>query len=403
MKNLQKVVIDTCSLLNHENLIDDLKNDYDIIIPIKVVEELDNIKQNSPNEELKYHARKAIHSLKRNYNIIDFDLINSIDEAFDEDINDNKIVSCAKRNNAILVTDDMNLVVKAYSLGLSHLDIKDKSTDDLYNGIKEVIMSEKELLDLYENNKDNKYDCLTNEYLIVKNENGTIIDKLKWNGCMYTPISFKTIDNDFNGRVKPRNPEQELAFDLLQNPNLTVKLIKGSWGGGKDYLMSAHAIDLVRKQRYDKIIWLRNNIEVKNSKQIGFLPGDKDDKLLPFVSPLADNMGGFDGLQMWMMSGKIEVEHLGFIRGRTFNRSIVICSEAENTTKEHLQLIISRMGEDSQLWINGDIKQVDDKIFESNNGLTQCIHYLKGNPLFGTVELNTTERSETARLASLLG
>ena len=275
--------------------------------------------------------------------------------------------------------------------------------DDEYNGVKEIVLSEQNLIYLYEHNRENIYDCLINQYLIVKDEKGIILDKLKWNGSIYQPISFKVIQNDFNGKVKPRNLEQELAFDLLQDNDIKVKLIQGAWGGGKDFLMSAHAIDFVKKQRYDKIIWLRNNIEVKNSKQIGFLPGDKNDKLLPFASPLADNMGGFDGLQLWMMSGRIEVEHLGFIRGRTFNRCIVICSEAENTTKEHLQLIISRMGEDSQLWINGDIKQVDDRIYESNNGLKQCIHYLKDNPLFGTIELNTTERSETARLAAIMG
>jgi len=403
MRRLQKVVIDTSALLNHDGLIDDLKDEYKIVIPIKVVEELDNIKQNSANDELKYHARKSIHSLRENYDLITFDLTNDIDESFDEVINDNKIVTCAKRNKALLLTDDMNLRVKAYSLGLSCLELEKEKQEDKYNGAKVITLSEKNLLYLYEHNRENMYDCLTNQYLIVKNEKGDIVDKLKWNGNIYQPISFKVISNDFNGKVKPRNVEQELAFDLLQDNDIKVKLIQGGWGGGKDFLMSAHAIDLVRKQRYDKIIWLRNNIEVKNSKQIGFLPGDKNDKLLPFVSPLTDNMGGFDGLQMWMMSGKIEVEHLGFIRGRTFNRCIVICSEAENTTKEHLQLIISRIGEDSQLWINGDIKQVDDKIYESNNGLKQCVHYLKGNPLFGTVELNTTERSETAKLAVLLG
>lgn len=403
MRKLQKVVIDTSALLNHVNLVDDLKDFYKIIIPIKVVEELDNIKQNSTNDNLKYYARKSIHSLRENYDLIFFDLINTVDESFDEPINDNKIVSCAKRNKAFLLTDDMNLRVKAYSLGLECLDLEKKEDEADYNGVKELVLSEQALLYLYEHNRENIYNCLTNQYLVIRNEVGDVVDKLKWNGSIYHPISFKVVTNDFNGKVKPRNLEQELAFDLLQDNDIRVKLIQGAWGGGKDFLMSAHAIDLVRKQRYDKIIWLRNNIEVKNSKQIGFLPGDKNDKLLPFASPLADNMGGFDGLQMWMMSGRIEVEHLGFIRGRTFNRCIVICSEAENTTKEHLQLIISRMGEDSQLWINGDVKQVDDKIYESNNGLKQCIKYLKGNPLFGTIELNTTERSETARLAVLLG
>lgn len=403
MINKQNLVIDTSSLLNRDNLINELKDQYNIIIPIKVVEELDNIKQNSPNDTLKYHARKVIRTLKDNYENIKFDLNNTIDEAFDDDINDNKIVTCAKRNEALLLSDDMNLRVKAFTLNLDCLELKDDIKQDEYNGIKEITLSEEELLSLYEHNTDNTYGCLINEYLVIKNEDGNVVDRLKWDGTAYISISYKTINNDFSGKVKPRNYEQGLVFDLLQNFDIKIKLLQGIWGSGKDFTMSAHAIDLVRKQRYERIIWLRNNVEVKNSNKIGFLPGDQNDKLLPFASPLADNVGGFEGLQMLMLQGKLEIEHLGFIRGRTFNNCIVICSEAENTTKEHLQLIISRMGENSQLWINGDVKQVDERIYETNNGLKECIHYLKGNPLFGTVELNITERSEVAKLAMLLG
>ena len=232
MKRLQKVVIDTSALLNHEGLIDELKEKYKIVIPIKVVEELDNIKQNSTNDSLKYFARKSIHSLKNNYDLITFDLINEVDKSFDEEINDNKIVSCAKRNNALLITDDMNLKVKAYSLGLECLDIEDKVVDDEYNGVKEIVLSEQNLIYLYEHNRENIYDCLINQYLIVKDEKGIILDKLKWNGNIYQPISFKVVQNDFNGKVKPRNLEQELAFDLLQDNDIKVKLIQGAWGGG---------------------------------------------------------------------------------------------------------------------------------------------------------------------------
>ena len=162
-------------MLNHEGLIDELKEKYEIVIPIKVVEELDNIKQNSTNDSLKYFARKSIHSLKNNYDLITFDLINEADKSFDEEINDNKIVSCAKRNNALLITDDMNLKVKAYSLGLECLDIEDKVVDDEYNGVKEIVLSEQNLIYLYEHNRENIYDCLINQYLIVKDEKGIIL------------------------------------------------------------------------------------------------------------------------------------------------------------------------------------------------------------------------------------
>ena len=166
--------------------------------------------------------------------------------------------------------------------------------------------------------------------------------------------------------------------------------------------MSAVAVDLLEEGIFDKIVYVRNNIEVKDSKPIGFLPGSYNDKLLPFAMPLADKLGGIDSLNQMMHDNKIEVMHLGFIRGRDIKNSIIICSEAENMTKEHIQLLIGRIGEGSALWINGDFKQVDATVFERNNGLMIAVEKLKGHPRFGYVKLLKTERSETAAMADLL-
>ena len=117
--------------------------------------------------------------------------------------------------------------------------------------------------------------------------------------------------------------------------------------------------------------------------------------------PLADHLGGVDGLNLLITQGKIELQHFGYIRGRSLSNCIVLCSEAENMTKEHMQLLISRIAENSTLWINGDYNQIDDLVFENNNGLIQAINILKGNELFGHVELSITERSATANLSSL--
>ena len=130
--------------------------------------------------------------------------------------------------------------------------------------------------------------------------------------------------------------------------------------------MSTTALQLIKQKKFDKIVWIRNNIEVKNSRPIGFLPNGIIDKLLPFAMPLADHVGGQDGLEMLINQGQIEIEHLGFIRGRDIRNSIIICSEAENMTTEHVQLLVSRVGEGSNLWINGDFKQIDSNIFEVN-------------------------------------
>ena len=166
--------------------------------------------------------------------------------------------------------------------------------------------------------------------------------------------------------------------------------------------MSSAAVDLIEHGKFDKIVYVRNNIEVKNSKPIGFLPGSYTDKLLPFAMPLADHLGGVDGLNLMMTQGRVEVVHLGFIRGRDIRNSIIICSEAENMTKEHMQLLISRVSEGSSLWINGDFKQRDAEVFARNSGLMAAIYKLRGHPRFAYVKLMKTERGETAAMADLL-
>ena len=117
---------------------------------------------------------------------------------------------------------------------------------------------------------------------------------------------------------------------------------------------------------------------------------------------LADHLGGETGLDMQIMTGTIEIQHLGHIRGRDIKNSIIYCTEAENLTKEHVQLLIGRVGEGSALWMNGDFKQTDSAVFRMNNGLLSTVQKLAGHERFGYVQLQKTERSETAAMADLL-
>ncbi len=245
-------------------------------------------------------------------------------------------------------------------------------------------------------------DLLTNEYLAAENLDGEPCDLFRWDGQHMQKVPFKQISSRYLGRVRPRNLQQQMAVDMLYNHDITVKVITGKFGTGKDYLMSSAAIDLIEKNKYAKIVWVRNNVEVRNSKPIGHLPGDYNDKLLPFAMPLADHLGGIDGLELLISQGKVELVHLGFIRGRDIKNAILLCSEAENLTKEHIQLLLGRVGEGSALWINGDYKQVDDAVFVRNSGLIRAVERLKGHPRFGYVKLLKTERSETAAMADLL-
>lgn len=271
-----------------------------------------------------------------------------------------------------------------------------------YNGfVTYKIETDEELASFYENPEINTFDLCTNQYCILM-RGDEVIDKIKWNGEKNIPISYKGVNNSFMGKVKPRNIQQELAFDMIQNDDITIKTLIGGFGTGKDFVMISNAVDMLKSNKYEKIVWVRNNIEVRNTNPIGFLPDGLKEKLLPFALPLADHLGGVAGLEIFMNQGKVEIQHLGFIRGRDIKNSIIYCSEAENMTKEHIQLLIGRVGEGSSLWLNGDFKQVDSDVFWSNNGLTVLINKLRGDKHFGVVRLMKSERSETAALADLL-
>lgn len=272
-----------------------------------------------------------------------------------------------------------------------------------YYGFRDAVMSDDEMSEFYSSERnENTYGCLQNEYLVLKNEDGQVCDQFKWNGTHYIKVPYKQVNTRFIGKVKPRNLQQQLALDMLYDQDITVKVLVGKFGTGKDYLMTSAAVDQLERGRFDKIVWVRNNIEVKNSKPIGHLPGDYKDKLLPFAMPLADHLGGVEGLEYMLSNNRVELVHLGFIRGRDIKNSIIMCSEAENMTKEHIQLLLGRVGDGSSLWINGDYKQVDGDVFMKNSGLIIAVDKLKGHPRFGFVKLLKTERSETAAMADLL-
>ena len=388
--------------------------DEPFIISSKTLEELESIKvSGNRTEELRYKARKACHLLDENQDNFSVVIANNTNiyetlDNFELPISpDNVILASAylenKKEPLIFISNDVVCKILGRNVfGLTVESVCEKKTIDEYKGYKEITLTDEKMAYFYSHMNENQFDSLINEYLIIKNSDGNIVEKRKWNGESYILVSFKQINNDFIGKIKPRNMEQELAFDMLQDKESTIKVLTGGYGTGKDYLMVSTALDLIKNHKYDKIMWVRNNIEVKNSKPIGFLPNGMKDKLLPFAMVMADHLGGVDGLELLITQQKIEIGHLGFMRGRDIKNTIIMCSEAENMTKEHIQLLIGRVGEGSALWLNGDYRQTDDNVFENNNGLIKSIERLKGNRKFGFVKLKTTERSETAQLADLL-
>lgn len=273
---------------------------------------------------------------------------------------------------------------------------------DEYVGYK-FVSDDETISKIYSSDKtDNSVGCLTNEYLIICDTDGNPVDRLKWDGERFADISRSPLTSKFNGKVKARNLQQELVVDMLHDEGITVKMVAGRFGSGKTFLLSAAAIQMIENGKFDKIIFIRNNVEVKNTKPIGYLPGESDDKLAPFASCFADHVGGYSAIKMMIQDRKLEIQHLGFIRGRDIKNSIIFVTEAENLTKEHIQLLISRVGEGSQIWFDGDLKQRDAEIFVRNSGMALAIERLAGHHKFGYVKLQKSERSETAAMADLL-
>lgn len=271
-----------------------------------------------------------------------------------------------------------------------------------YTGYKDLVLTNDQFIELYSDKRLTGIDFCENEYLIARDQENQIVDKLRYTEGKLIRVPFVEFKNSYTGNLKPRNEHQELAFDMLKNPDITIKLITGTWGTGKTMALVVAALEAVQKGAFERIIWIRNNVQVKDTDKLGALPGDEFEKLLPYLGPMMDHVGGEEGVHMLIDQRKLDVIPLAFLRGRSIRNSIIISSEAENLTKEHLQLLIGRVDAGSNLWLDADLRQRDRDIFEKSAGLETMINRLKGEKLFGYVHLVKSERSETARLADKL-
>lgn len=265
--------------------------------------------------------------------------------------------------------------------------------DFLYTGIREVILDDTALAKFYEF-KEPPIQLYENEYLLIKDKSGKYIDKFRFNGERLVKLNYKRIQNTYADKIKPLNVKQECMFDLLQNKKIKVKLITGNMGGGKSYISVLHALDWVEKDVFKKLVYIRNNAEVADvGAKLGALPGSIKEKLNPFILHLGDVVGSIFALEQLERQEKIEYVHLGFVRGRDFSNSVVICNESGNLTKDHVKLLL--------IIFEGDTEQVDKNVYRKNSGIQALRDILKGNPLFGAVELDKSERSDVAELSRL--
>ena len=271
---------------------------------------------------------------------------------------------------------------------------------ETYLGYRELEFSDEEVGDFYSGNYDFSFMHI-NEYCIIKSH-GEVIDKICYQGDELRWVRWPVIHDHYGNEIKARNIYQNFAIDLLQDPTTKVKLLRGVYGSGKDILMTSAAMSLIDKGKFKKIVFIRPNVTVANVPDIGYLPGDTDEKLAWTLGPIMDKVGGEAQLKTLLTKGTIENIPLLYIRGRSFENSIIYVTEGQNMTSEVVKLLISRVGEGSELWINGDSRQVDRSIFGKDNGLSLMVDRLKGNRLFGYVWLPITERGEVANLANLL-
>ena len=271
-----------------------------------------------------------------------------------------------------------------------------------YKGYVELELTEEGLADFYSDRAKYTSVLYENQYLLIKEPNGEVVDKYCRQGDELRQVMFCKLGSTHTGAIKPRNPQQVCLFDMLKDKTSKIKLVTGRFGSGKTLAMTNAALELIEKGKFDKIVWVRNNVSVKDAPEIGFLPGTEIDKLMPYVMPLADHAGGEEGIRKMLEDGTLEVIPLGHLRGRSLRNSIVFCSECENLTRQHIQLLMGRIDEGSQLWLDGDTKQRDRSIFEQSAGLERMIERLAGNKLFAHIHLEKSERSEVAALADLL-
>ena len=403
---------DTSALLAIDNL-EAFMGSSTAYISHFVINEIEDIKNNSyKDEEIKAKARKVARYMLQNpysYMCRNFSSqkIERVRKHYDFPDNiDGRILAEAmilKKQDCIYFwTADVNMSLFARRLGIEVYIINEQKTQrEPWAGWGKYYPTEEELNSLYSNPNINVLEASVNEYCLIY-QNKELVDILRWTGNKYVQLKYGNFKNSFIGtQIKPLNIQQKMAFDLLQNQNITVKVLTGIPGGGKDYIQFLHALDLVYKGVFKKIIYVRNLIPFKDAPEVGFLKGTLEEKTEWGLGPIKSIMGE-DGLNSLIEQDIIENVNLLTIRGMSWDDVCLYISEGQNITGSGYKLLVSRCGKGSQIWINGDYKQTDLDKFNRDNGLVRVTNSLRGNALFGTVKLTESERSKTADLASII-
>lgn len=416
-------------------------DEHDVAIPITVLEELDQFKKG--NSYKNFAARefvRFIDALAENHSLQDWVPINGPDKGkfcvvqdrnagapvgaiFGADKPDHDILGVALNLKAkypdrdiVLVTMDVSLRLKAKSLGLAAQDymagqIQNRS-ESLYSGksfIQDVpspVIDDIFVRGMIDPHQLPAYTNLPNHFHILKNGRKSAL------ACMDAASdTINLVTRSVVFGVEPRNAEQTFALHVLLNPAIKLVTLQGVAGTGKTLLALASALE--QRKQYKQIYIARPVVPLSN-KDIGYLPGDINSKMNPYMEPLWDNLRFIKSqysehsrehkqITDMVATGKIEIIPLTYIRGRSLSNVFIIIDEAQNLTPHEVKTIITRAGENTKLVFTGDIHQIDTPYLDiHSNGLSHLIEKLKGQPLFAHITLEKGERSELANLANEL-
>jgi PhoH-like ATPase len=431
-------VLDTSVIIYDHTAIKNFA-EHDVVIPITVLEELDNFKKG--NDSKNFSAReftRYVDKLSGKNTLQHWTSINgptrgkfkiemmtsskvNAEKIFDERKADHRILNTAlyvaethPERKVVLITKDINLRIKAKSLNLIAEDYetgKIKSIDDLYTGNSEDIKaSSEQIASIYNKGTTTaktilkKHKALPNHYYILKNGSQSVLARYnKEDDTMHRVIKSAAFG------VIPKNAEQTFALDAIMNPNIKLVSIQGVAGTGKTLLSLAGALE--QRRNYHQIYLARPIVPLSN-KDIGYLPGDVNSKLNPYMEPLWDNLKYIRSLfnerdkehkqlNEMVEHQKLVVCPLAYIRGRSLSNVFFIVDEAQNLTPHEVKTIITRAGENTKIIFTGDIHQIDTPYLDAqSNGLSYMIEKLKGQELYAHITLEKGERSALANLAN---
>jgi PhoH-like ATPase len=443
IKSPKTFILDTNVILHDSSSIHHFEEN-DVVIPLTVIEELDHFKRGS--HVINLNAREFARTLDSITGTAIFNggvslgkgkgkvriaitrgLTPEIKDIFREDNADNRILSAAvdwhkrsrNKSRVILVSKDVNLRMKAKALGITAEDYTTDrigSVEELYSG-KSIIedFDDEILLKFFQPPygisarqilKKLNHDPLPNKFYILRNQNRSVLAYLN-----REQETLKKVDKTTIYGIKPRNAEQTFAVDALINSEIPIVSLTGKAGTGKTLLALASALHV--KKNYRQIFIARPIIPLSN-KDIGFLPGDVQSKIEPYMQPLWDNLRVIQDqfsetdkqhqqINNMIKEEKLVIEPLSYIRGRSLQRIFFIVDEAQNLTPHEIKTIITRVGEGAKIVFTGDIYQIDHPYLDSqSNGLSYLIEHFKGQKLYAHINLVKGERSELAELASNL-